>query len=122
MTPYALPDPEHTATLHLDGKGLILGSCPVARGLFGLRHLSLEGLAIASLIPDLAVSHSSGSFNARYLAFLSQGQSCRRFEAQGILGRRFPVEVRMARLDEDAGPFFLLTLEAPPAAAARAIP
>jgi len=97
-------------TLVLDGVGVIRNCGTAAGNLFGGDLADFYGQPISSLIADMAVSNTSPSYSARYIAHLCTEGGWRKFEATDIRGRHFPVELSMSLVRTDGQDLVLLNL------------
>ncbi len=104
------------AALLLDGYGTIVKSSRAAAAMFSARPLMLEYTAIRSRIAELPFSHTSPSYNARQMAYLSNDRRWHRFQGVDVVGRTLTVELSVSRTNAEAQPLFLVKLRMPASA------
>ena len=97
-------------TLVLDCAGTIRNCGTAAGELFGGDLAGFAGMPISALIADFAMSDTSVSFSARYIAYLCADGGWRKFKAVDVHGREFPVELSMSRVKTDGQELVLLNL------------
>lgn len=102
--------------LVLDSSGLIYKCGHAAARMLSGSVGDMEGMPICSLIPDLMPSISAPSFNARYLAHLSNSEIWRSFRVIDITGQQFSIELAMSKIDVGGSCCFLVHLRHPEAA------
>lgn len=97
----------------LDSLGRIRGCGVAAEELFKANRGSLIGRPVSEFIDGLSRGQSSPSYGARYLIYLCACSEWRRFEATGMGGRSFAVELNLFRPLEDGQEIFVLGLRQP---------
>lgn len=110
----SVPEPQtHFGALVLDGRGVILKCSDAAAQLFGGEFGDLVGNTVSSFITNLLPSDASPSYNARYVAYLSNSGLWRRFQAVDLHGQHFPIELTMSRLTAEVPHVLLLHIRLP---------
>lgn len=105
----AAQQPDH-CTAVIDSHGLVVDCSDAVASLFGIAATGLIGHPLWDLITGMTPSHTSPSFNARYVAAISTDTAWRRFQAIDTHGRRFPVEISLSSTDALEQGNFLVTV------------
>lgn len=96
--------------LVLNGGGAVVSCSDAALRMFDCEVEALKGVAIGDLIAGLARSHACPGQSARFLAYLCSGRSWHRFVARDFDGRKFDVELALARIQASSEDLFALYL------------
>jgi PAS domain-containing protein len=105
--------PVEFGVLVINGVGTVVRCNDAAISLFEGWPGEIEGMPVSALLPEIATSDSSPSYNMRYIAFLISDGNWRRFRAMDIFHRPFPLDVAASKISNTSDDQFLLYLRRP---------